>query len=62
MQVKLSDVIDALSMTDDEVQYFYNVSSGEIEGNFDDDDEDDDEVNEIGEYIALPPSYEIDDY
>lgn len=58
MQVKLSDVIDALLMTDDEVQYFYNVSSGEIEGNFDDDDE----VNEIGEYIALPPSYEIDDY
>lgn len=65
MKVKLSDVIDALDFTNDEIEYYYNLDNGEIFmsniGNFENLNED--ELDELFEKsIMLPTRYEINEY
>ena len=65
MKVKLSEVIDALDFTNDEIEYYYNPDNGEIFmsniGEFEDLNED--ELDELFEKsIMLPTRYDINEY
>lgn len=65
MKVKLSEVIDALDLTNDEIEYYYNPDTEEIFmsniGNFEDLNED--ELDELFEKsIMLPTRYDINEY
>ncbi|WP_127848986.1 UPF0158 family protein [Lacticaseibacillus hulanensis] len=64
MRVKLSEIIDAIEMTNDETHFYLNTQTGEIEAVLDFD------VNNFGEqvdenfdrYLALPTENDIDDH
>ena len=65
MKVKLSEVIDALDFTNDEIEYYYNPDNSEIFmsniGDFEDLTED--ELDELFEKsIMLPTRYDINEY
>jgi len=65
MKVKLSEVIDALDFTNDEIEYYYNPDNGEIFmsniGDFENLNED--ELDELFEKsIMLPTRYDINEY
>ena len=65
MKVKLSEVIDALEFTNDEIEYYYNLDNGEIFmsniGEFENLNED--ELDELFEKsIMLPTRYDINEY
>ena len=65
MKVKLTEVIDALDFTNDEIEYYYNPDSGEIFmsniGEFENLSED--ELDELFEKsIILPTRYDINEY
>ena len=65
MKVKLSEIIDALDFTNDEIEYYYNPDSGEIFmssiGVCENLSED--ELDELFEKsIMLPTRYEINEY
>lgn len=65
MKVKLSEVIDALDFTNDEIEYYYNPDNGEIFmsniGDFESLNED--ELDELFEKsIVLPTRYDINEY
>ena len=65
MKVKLSEVIDALDFTNDEIEYYYNCDTEEIFmsniGEFEDLTED--ELDELFEKsIMLPTRYDINEY
>lgn len=65
MKVKLSEVIDALDFTNDEIEYYYNPDTEEIFmsniGEFEDLTED--ELDELFEKsIILPTKYDINEY
>lgn len=65
MKVKLSEVIDALDFTNDEIEYYYNPDTEEIFmsniGDFKDLNED--ELDELFEKsIMLPTRYDINEY
>ena len=65
MRVKLSEVIDALEFTNDEIEYYYNPDNGEIFmsniGEFENLNED--ELDELFEKsIMLPTRYDINEY
>lgn len=65
MKVNLSEVIDALYFTNNEIEYYYNPDNGEIFmsniGDFEDLSED--ELDELFENsIMLPTRYDINEY
>ena len=65
MKVKLTEVIDALDFTNNEIEYYYNPDSGEIFmsniGEFENLSED--ELDELFEKsIILPTRYNINEY
>lgn len=65
MKVKLSEVIDALEFTNDEIEYYYNSDNGKIFmsniGEFENLNED--ELDELYERsIMLPTRYDINEY
>lgn len=65
MKVKLTEVIDALDFTNDEIEYYYNPDNGEIFmsniGDYEDINED--ELDELFEKsIMLPTRYDINEY
>ena len=65
MRAKLSEVIDALEFTNDEIEYYYNPDNGEIFmsniGEFENLNED--ELDELFEKsIMLPTRYDINEY
>ncbi len=65
MKVKLTEVIDALDFTNDEIEYYYNPDNGEIFmsniGEFENLNED--ELDELFEKsIMLPTRYDINEY
>lgn len=65
MKVKLSEVIDALDFTNDEIEYYYNPINGEIFmsniGDYENLNED--ELDELFEKsIVLPTRYDINEY
>ena len=65
MRAKLSEVIDALEFTNDEIEYYYNLDNGEIFmsniGEFENLNED--ELDELFEKsIMLPTRYDINEY
>lgn len=65
MKVKLSEVIDALDFTNDEIEYYYNPDTEEIFmsniGDFENLNED--ELDELFEKsIMLPTRYDINEY
>lgn len=65
VKVKLSEVIDALEFTNDEIEYYYNPDTEKIFmsniGDFEDLDED--ELDELFEKsIMLPTRYDINEY
>lgn len=65
MKVKLSEVIDALDLTNDEFEYYYNPINGEIFmsniGDYENLNED--ELDELFENsIMLPTRYDINEY
>ena len=65
MKVKLSEVIDALDFTNDEIEYYYNPTNGEIFmsniGDYENLNED--ELDELFEKsIMLPTRYDINEY
>ena len=65
MKVKLSEVIDALDFTNDEIEYYYNPDNGKIFmpniGDFENLNED--ELDELFEKsIMLPTRYDINEY
>ena len=65
MTVKLTEVIDALDFTNDEIEYYYNPDNGEIFmsniGEFENLNED--ELDELFEKsIMLPTRYDINEY
>ena len=65
MKAKLSEVIDALDFTNDEIEYYYNPDNGEIFmsniGDFENLNED--ELDELFEKsIMLPTRYDINEY
>ena len=65
MKVKLTEVIDALDFTNDEIEYYYNTDNGEIFmsniGEFGNLNED--ELDELFEKsIMLPTRYDINEY
>lgn len=65
MKIKLSEVIDALDFTNDEIEYYYNPDTKEIFmsniGDFEDINED--ELDELFEKsIMLPTRYDINEY
>ena len=65
MKVKLTEVIDALNFTNNEIEYYYNPDSGEIFmsniGEFENLSED--ELDELFEKsIILPTRYNINEY
>ena len=65
MKVKLSEVLDALDFTNDEIEYYYNPDNGELFmsniGDFENLNED--ELDELFEKsIMLPTRYDINEY
>lgn len=69
MKVKLTDVIEALDLSNQDTEYYYNMNTEEVLMIFDgmvngyDDPEVIDEIKEgFEEYIPLPGQYEIDEY
>ena len=62
MKIKLSEVIDALEFTNNEIEYYYNPDKEEIFiGDFEDLNED--ELDELFEKsIMLPTRYDINEY
>lgn len=65
MKVKLSEVIDSLEFTNDEIEYYYNPDTEKIFmsniGNFENLNED--ELDELFEKsIKLPTRYDINEY
>ena len=65
MKVKVSEIIDALDFTNDEIEYYYNPDSGEIFmsniGDYENLSED--ELDELFEKsIMLPTRYDINEY
>ena len=65
MKAKLSEVIDALVFTNNEIEYYYNPDTEKIFmsniGDFE--DLDDDELDELFEKsIMLPTRYDINEY
>ena len=65
MRAKLSEVIDALEFTNNEIEYYYNPDNGEIFmsyiGEFENLNED--ELDELFEKsIMLPTRYDINEY
>ena len=65
MKVKLSEVIDALNFTNDEIEYYYNPDNGKIFmsniGEFENLNED--ELDELFEKsIMLPTRHDINEY
>lgn len=65
VKVKLSEVIDALEFTNDEIEYYYNPDTGEIFmsniGDYENLNED--ELDELFEKsIMLPTRYDINEY
>ena len=65
MKVKLSEVIDALNLTNDEIEYYYNPDTEEIFmsniGDFE--DLNGDELDELFEKsIMFPTRYDINEY
>lgn len=65
MEVKLSEVIDALYFTNDEIEYYYNPTNGEIfMSNIRDyENLNEDELDELFEKsIMLPTRYDINEY
>ena len=65
MRAKLSEVIDALEFTNDEIEYYYNLDNGEIFmsniGEFENLNEG--ELDELFEKsIMLPTRYDINEY
>ena len=65
MKIKLSEVIDALDFTNDEIMYYYNPDNGEIFmsniGDYENLNED--ELDELFEKsIMLPTRYDINEY
>ena len=65
MKLKLSELIDALDFTNDEMEYYYNPDNGEIFmsniGDFENLKED--ELDELFEKsIMLPTRYDINEY
>lgn len=65
MKVKLSEVIDALDFTNDEIEYYYNPDNNEIFmsniGDYENLNED--ELDELFEKsIMLPTRYDINEY
>lgn len=65
MKVKLSEIIDALDFTNDEIEYYYNPDNGEIFmsniGDYENLSED--ELDELFEKsIMLPTRYDINEY
>ena len=65
MKLRLSEVIDALDITNDEMEYYYNPDNGEIFmsniGDFENLNED--ELDELFEKsIMLPTRYDINEY
>ena len=65
MKVKLTEVIDALDFTNDEIEYYYNTDNGEIfMSNIGDcEDLNEDELDELFEKsIMLPTRYDINGY
>lgn len=65
MKVKLSEVIDALDFTNDEIEYYYNPNTEKIFmsniGDYEDLNED--ELDELYEKsIMLPTRYDINEY
>ncbi|MCI1554351.1 MAG: WW domain-containing protein [Levilactobacillus sp.] len=65
MQVKLSDIIEAIDFTDDGMTYYYNKKTGEVElvvdGMADDDAVADEIEDNFDQYLRLPSHYEIND-
>ena len=67
MKVKLSEIIDALEETDDEVTYFIDLLSGKIIqdsdfGSFYTDGSGEIDFEELTDYLKLPTKYEINEY
>lgn len=65
MKVKLSEVINALDFTNDEIEYYYNQTNGEIfMSNIGDRENlNEDELDELFEKsIMLPTRYDINEY
>lgn len=65
MEVKLSEVIDALYFTNDEIEYYYNPTNGKIfMSNIEDyENLNEDELDELFEKsIMLPTRYDINEY
>ena len=69
MKVKLNDVIEAIDFADPEMQYFYSIETEEVllvwDGMVNGKTNPGliEEIEEsIGEYIALPGQYDIDEY
>lgn len=65
MKLQLSEVIDALTFTNDEIEYYYNPDNGEMFmsniGDFENLNED--ELDELFEKsIMLPTRYDINEY
>ncbi|MEL7606526.1 MAG: UPF0158 family protein [Sedimentibacter saalensis] len=70
MKVKLQDVLEAMSFTNSETEYYYSTETEEVlmifDGmvNGDDDSELIEEIEDglIEDYIPLPGQYDIDEY
>lgn len=66
MKAKLSDIVDAIDMTDDESQYYYNRQTGEtvlVADYMEDNERTTMAIDEYPErYVRLPTRYEINDY
>ena len=65
MKVKLSEVIDGLDFTNDEIEYYYNPTNGEIfmSNIVDYENLNEDELDELFEKsIMLPTRYDINEY
>lgn len=62
MKVKLTEVIDALDFTNDEIEYYYNPDNGEIYMANIGDDEDLNEDELFEKSIMLPTRYDINEY
>ena len=62
MKVKLSEIIDALDFTNDEIEYYYNPDNGEIFMSNIGDYENLSEDELFEKSIMLPTRYEINEY
>jgi len=65
MKVKLSDLVDAIETTDDEMHYYYNMDNAEVIFISDEisDERDKQEIEDnFDRYIRLPSRHDINDY